>query len=90
MLKTALKICVNIMETKVSIPFVDERQAEVAYNSLRVEVEPARSRVRRSLTVSGRSLVASFVAEDARSLRVSLNSFFEHVVLIANTIQHFG
>ena len=78
------------MESTVSIPFLDERQATVAYNSLRVEVEPARSRVKRSLSVSGHSLVASFVAEDARSLRVSVNSFFEHVVLIADTIKQFG
>ena len=78
------------MESTVSIPFLDERQATVAYNSLRVEVEPARSRVKRSLSVSGSSLVASFVAEDARSLRVSVNSFFEHVVLIADTIKQFG
>ena len=78
------------MESTVSVPFLDERQATVAYNSLRVEVEPARSRVKRSLSVSGRSLVASFVAEDARSLRVSVNSFFEHVVLIADTINQFG
>ena len=78
------------MESTVSVPFLDERQATVAYNSFRVEVEPARSRVKRSLSVSGRSLVASFVAEDARSLRVSVNSFFEHVVLIADTIKQFG
>ena len=78
------------MESTVSIPFLDERQATVAYNSLRVEVEPARSRVKRSLSVSGRSLVAAFVAEDAKSLRVSVNSFFEHVVLIADTIKQFG
>ena len=78
------------MESTVSIPFLDEHQATVAYNSLRVEAEPARSRVKRSLSVSGKSLVASFTAEDTRSLRVSVNSFFEHVVLIADTIKQFG
>ena len=78
------------METKVVTPFTDERQATIAYNSLRVEVEPARSRVKRSLSVEGNSLVASFTAQDARSLRVSINSYFEHVALVIDTIKQFG
>ena len=32
------------MEMKLEIPFSSEREAEIAYNALRVEVEPARSK----------------------------------------------
>ena len=78
------------METKVVTPFVNERQATIAYNSLRVEVEPSRSKVKRTLSVDGNSLVASFIAQDARSLRVSINSYFEHVALVIDTIKQFG
>ena len=78
------------METKVNIPFQDDRQAMIAYNSLRVEIEPARSKVKRNLCVEGNNLVAHFNAADARSLRVSINSYFEHVALVVDTIKQFG
>ena len=84
------KTSAKTMDTKVIIPFQDCKQATIAYNSLRVEIEPSRSKVKRSLEVVDNNLVASFTAEDVRSLRVSVNSFFEHVVLITNTIQQFG
>ena len=74
----------------MTVPFKDQHQATIAFNSLRVEVEPARSKVNRALEVKGTTLVASFTAQDARSLRVSVNSFFEHVVLIVDTIKQFG
>jgi hypothetical protein len=35
----------NGMETDLRIPFSSGREAEIVYNSLRVEVEPARSKV---------------------------------------------
>ena len=50
-----------------------------------VEVEPSRSRVTRRLAVEGSSLVAQFSAAEPRSLRVAVNSYFEHVILIIET-----
>ena len=78
------------MELSVSVPFATVRQAEIAHNSLRVEVEPSRSRVTRRLAVEGSSLVAQFSAAEPRSLRVAVNSYFEHVILIIETIRNFG
>ena len=78
------------MEMKVSVPFATQRQAEIAYNSLRVETEPSRSKVSRIMSVEGANLVASFTACEARNLRVSVNSFFEHLVLVTETIRQFG
>ena len=78
------------MEIKVSIPFSDERQATIAYNSFRVEVEPPRSKVSRSLSVDGSNLVVLFTSSEVRNLRVSVNSFLEHVTLVAETMRQFG
>jgi len=74
---------------KVTVPFASQRHAEIVLNSLRVEVEPARSKVSRSLAVEGPNLIASFTAYEARNLRVSVNSFFEHIVLVTETIREF-
>jgi tRNA threonylcarbamoyladenosine modification (KEOPS) complex Pcc1 subunit len=42
------------------------------------------------LEVDGSVLVARLKAAEARSLRVSLNSLLEHVVLATETIRQFG
>ena len=78
------------MEMKLDIPFATAREAEIAFDALRVEVEPARSRVKRRLELSGAVLTANFVADSARSLRVSVNGFLEHVVLVTQTLSQFG
>ena len=78
------------MEMKVSVPFASQRHAEIAFNTLRVEVEPSRSKVTRCLAVDGANLVANFTATEIRNLRVSVNSFFEHLVLISETVRQFG
>ena len=78
------------MEVKVSVPFCDERQATIAYNSFRVEVEPPRSKVSRALSVDGSNLVVIFTSSEVRNLRVSVNSFLEHLALVAETMRQFG
>lgn len=78
------------METELRIPFSCGREAEIVYNALRVEVEPSRSRVSRVLGVEDAVLVVRLRAEEARSLRVSLNGLLEHVILATETIRQFG
>jgi len=78
------------MESELWIPFSSGREAEIVYNALRVEVEPARSKVTRVLEVEGPVLHLMLRAEEARSLRVSLNSFLEHLILATETIRLFG
>ena len=80
----------SAMDVKVSIPFCDERQATIVYNSFRVEVEPPRSKVSRTLSVDGSNLVVIFSSSEIRNLRVSVNSFLEHLALVAETIKQFG
>ena len=76
MKQRSLKTTFAKMEMKVSVPFATQRQAEIAYNSLRVEIEPSRSEVTRMMTVEGANLVASLTACVVRNLRVLVNSFF--------------
>ena len=44
----------------------------------------------RVLGVEGAVLVVRLRAEEARSLRVSLNGLLEHVILATETIRQFG
>lgn len=78
------------MEMNLSIPFETDRLAEIAYNSLIVDGEPARSLVKKQLSVTGNSLTVNLHAKDARSLRVSVNNLMEHIVLVAETMKQFG
>jgi tRNA threonylcarbamoyladenosine modification (KEOPS) complex Pcc1 subunit len=77
-------------KSEFSIPFPSEREAEVAFNSLRVEVEPSRSKVVRVLKNEGSTLTATFTAGELRNLRVSVGGFFEHLILVTETIRQFG
>ena len=74
----------------MNIPFSCSREASIAYDALRVEVEPARSRVTRTMRVEGDTLSVNLKAENAKNLRVSANSLLEHLVLITETIHQFG
>jgi tRNA threonylcarbamoyladenosine modification (KEOPS) complex Pcc1 subunit len=78
------------MELNLSIPFPGQREANIAYDALRVEVEPARSHVTRTMSVDGSVLSVHLKAETAKSLRVSVNALLEHLVLVTQTIQEFG
>jgi len=68
----------------MSIPFPTDKEASIVFDALRVEVEPARSKVTRKLETNGRIL------KEAKSLRVGVNSFLEHLILATQTIQEFG
>jgi len=74
----------------MSIPFPSAKEASIVYDALRVEVEPARSKVTRRLETDGSILKAHFTAQEAKSLRVGVNSFLEHVILSTETIRQFG
>lgn len=74
----------------VSVPFPSEREAEVVYNSLRIDPDPKRSGCCKKLAVEGSVLTVSFNAKEARHLRVGVNSFFDLLVLAIKTVQRFG
>ena len=95
----------KMYKSEFSIPFPSQMEAEVAYNSLRVEVEPSRSeqnkdtetnvlfsrsKVTRVLKTEGNCLKVTFTAIEMRNLGVSVGGFFEHLILVTETIRQFG
>jgi len=80
----------NNMQLNLNIPFPSEKEALIAYDALRVEKEPARSKVSREMHHDGSVLRVKFHAETARNLRVSVNGFLEHLALVGETMLKFG
>lgn len=74
----------------VNIPFPSLRVAEIAFEVLRVDTEPKRSGVTKSLSLNGTVLNAKFSAELARQIRTAVNSFFENIILIIQTFETLG
>jgi len=74
----------------LDIPFQTEREAEIAYNSLRVDKEPKKGGNKKTLSVSGTTLHIRFESKEARLLRVAVNGFMDHLILVTQTIEQFG
>lgn len=72
------------------IPFPTAREAKIAYNSLKVDVELRRGGVVKILSCKENVLRAEFCAKETRLLRVSVNSFFDHLLLVTQTLDQFG
>jgi len=72
------------------VPFPTAREAEIAYNTLTVDEEPKRSTVLRKISLTGNALQINFSAKEARQLRVSCNSFLDHLILVTKTMEEFG
>lgn len=74
----------------VRVPFPSEREAQIVFNSLRVDPEPRRSMCSKELTLDASVLQVDFCAKEARQLRVALHSFFELLLLATSTMERFG
>jgi len=78
------------MEASVSTRFPSARLALVAYDALRVDPQPARSGVTRTLRLKGEDLLeAKLEAAEAKRLRVALNGYLDALALVAETMQEF-
>jgi len=60
------------------------------YNRLRVDKEPKRTGSCRVFSRKGSDLVVQFEAIEAKHLRVSVNTFFDHLKVCVKTIDRFG
>lgn len=78
------------MQTQLEIPFSCARHAEIVYNSLRVDAEPKRSGMTKSLKVSENILTVNFECTEARTMRVSVNTFLDLLILVTQTIDSFA
>ena len=74
----------------LKIPFPNQKYAEIAYNSLRVDPEPKRGGCKKILEVDDNVLHVVLRATEARTLRVASNSFLDLLILVTQTIEQFG
>ncbi|KAG8238053.1 hypothetical protein J437_LFUL018014 [Ladona fulva] len=78
------------MLNSMNIPFPSTRDAAIAYDVLRVDAEPKRSGVTKTLIVENNSLKVTFSSKGAKQLRVAVHSFVDYLVLISETMAEFG
>lgn len=72
------------------LPFPSEKQAQIVYNSLRVDKDPKSETATRSFSLEKDHLVIEVKARNAKHLRVSVTSLFDFILLSCRTIQRFG
>jgi len=77
------------MEVSVRVPFSSEREADIVYNTLRVDPEPKRSQLVKTMAVEGADLCVSFACDEPTTMRVSVGSFFDLLALTVKTIERF-
>ncbi|CAG7834899.1 unnamed protein product [Allacma fusca] len=75
---------------KLVIPFESEYEASVAYNTLVVDKEPKRNQCNKELHCEKNNLILTLTAPEPRQLRMSSNSFFDHLALVRKTIDEFS
>ena len=74
----------------LKVPFEDAKTAKIVWNSLRVDPEPKRSGMTKTLRVEGSDLIVDFECKETRTMRVSVNSFFDLLSLVVDTIDQFA
>ncbi|CAB0029314.1 unnamed protein product [Trichogramma brassicae] len=78
------------LNVDLSIPFPTPREADVAYQTLRVDSEPSRSGVVKTLNLESNFLKVNFTGTEARKVRVALTAFFDSLLLVTETMNEFG
>lgn len=74
----------------IRVPFDTPHHAEIAYRVLKVDQEPRRNFVKKTLSLEDDVLVVHFEADQVKSLRTAITSFFESLLLCQDTIKLFG
>ncbi|XP_033162835.1 uncharacterized protein LOC117142763 [Drosophila mauritiana] len=77
-------------ESIIRVPFATPRLAEIAYKVVSVDQEPRRNFVKKTLSLENDVLVVHFQADQVKSLRTAITSFFECLLLLQDTINQFG
>ena len=73
----------------LDVCFKSQREADIARNSLIVDDEPPRSKVTKSIIPINNHLHCKFTSNEISSLRSSINSFMDSLILIQKTIDQF-
>lgn len=74
----------------LKIPFPTSREAKIAFDVLRIDAEPKRSFIQKSIKLEENYLLVEFSGEQAKNVRVGVSSFFESLILCCETIAQFG
>jgi EKC/KEOPS complex subunit PCC1/LAGE3 len=83
----------EVLKAELSIPFVSARHANIALTTLSVDEEPRKELIQRKLHIDSADptkLNINWTAKEAKLLRVSVNSFFEQLISIIDTINTFN
>lgn len=78
------------LKAELSIPFSCIEHAKIAYNTLSVDSEPRKDLIQKVLALNDTQIQVNWTAKEARILRVSLNSFLDHLNSVLETIQQFS
>ena len=79
----------DLLTAQITIPFASEEHAKIAYNTLIVDSEPRKELIKKTLSLESNKIVVNWSAKESRILRVSINSFADHLNSILETIQLF-
>ncbi|MCJ8742378.1 hypothetical protein PDJAM_G00081480 [Pangasius djambal] len=80
----------NQFELTIEVPFPSQREVSIALQSLSPDREPGTGGTIRILSASANALSVKWNAVEARSLRVSVGSFLDHLALVMETMDAFG
>jgi EKC/KEOPS complex subunit PCC1/LAGE3 len=73
---------------ELRFPLATTRHAQIVHNTVRIDKEPKKT-VQRIETVDNNILNVRFEAEEAKFIRVAVESYIEKINLILRTIQRF-
>ena len=77
------------LKAELKIPFASVEYAQIAFNTLNVDSEPRKELIRKKLELNKQILTVNWTAKESRILRVSINSFLDHLNSVLETIQQF-
>ncbi len=78
------------LKADLIIPFTCIDHAKIAYNTLKVDSEPRKNLIKKKLTLEENLIKVSWTSHEAKILRVSVNSFLDHLNSVLETIQLFS
>ncbi|KAG8181845.1 hypothetical protein JTE90_003992 [Oedothorax gibbosus] len=78
------------MIINLEIPFASVRDANIAFNSLRIDAEPPRGNVVKELDVRNNLLLVKMSSSEPKKLRTAISAFMDYVNLVARTFELFG
>ena len=82
----------ELYSAQLKVPFLTSEEASIAFKTLNVDCEPRKELIKRDITLDSdtSSLIVNWSSKEARLLRVSVNSFLDHLTSVVETLHEFG